>query len=172
MIGIVLVDQGEGDRAIAQRVGCEQQGEPTEVQLIDAEGAAEVLQGPAAIVGHIELRGMVAEAVVDEAVGQLQEEVTPQRDEGGLDAHAVVEDAVEHSLSDLVVVAIAETDARRVGAEGRAATAPGAILAVGDVEVGDPAVFEGPDPAGEDLLATPEPAASWARGFARRARDR
>jgi hypothetical protein len=141
-------------------------------QFIDAEGAAEALQGPFAVAGHVEGFGVLAEAVVDEPVGKLQEEVPPQRGAGGLDAHTVVEDAIEHGLADRVVVAVAEADARRVGPEGRTATASGAILAITDVEVGDPAVFEGADPADEDLLAPPGLAASRTGGFARRARDR
>jgi len=95
----------------------------------------------------------LAEAVVDEAVGQLQKEVATQRGAGGLDAHPVVEDAVEHGAADLVVVAIAEIDARRVGAKRLTAATPSTILAVCDVEVDDPAVFEGADRAAEYLLA-------------------
>jgi hypothetical protein len=69
VIGVVLVDQGEGDRSVPQRVGCKQQGEAAEVQLIDAVGAAGALQGPLPVVGHIERLGPFAEAVADESVG-------------------------------------------------------------------------------------------------------
>ena len=113
MVGVVLVDEGEGDRAVAQWVGREQQGESAEVQLVYSKGPAEDFQCPPKIVGHVERLGVLAEAAVDEAVGQFQKELATQRGVSGLDAHPVVEDGA----ADLVVVAIAETDARRVGAK-------------------------------------------------------
>jgi hypothetical protein len=115
---------------------------------------------------------VVAEAVVDEPVEQLQKEVPPEGGAGGRDAHAVVEDAGEHGPADLVVVAVAEADAGRVSAEGHAAAAARAILTVGDVEVGDATGFAGAAPGLEDLLAPPEPTAARARGFAGCAADR
>jgi hypothetical protein len=108
---------------------------------------------------------------VDEAVGEVQEEVPPHRGDDTLHAHAVVEDAVEHGQVDPVVVQRPGFDARRRGAERGAATAAGAILAVGDVEEdellggdgADPAVVDGWAPARgslEDIAAQGGPAAA------------
>ena len=48
--------------------------------------------------------GPVAEHVVDEPRGEVQEELAADRRQGPLDAHAVLEQAVEHQVADLVVV--------------------------------------------------------------------
>jgi site-specific DNA recombinase len=66
VILVVLGDQGEGHRQVAQWVGGQQQGEASQVQFIDAERAAEVIQHLAAVRGHVEGSGVVAEHVVDE----------------------------------------------------------------------------------------------------------
>ena len=66
-------DQGEGHRQVLERVGGQQQGRPAEVQFVDAEGAAEAVQDPAAMVGQVEPPGLPVEAVVDEAVGEVEE---------------------------------------------------------------------------------------------------
>ena len=108
-----------------ERVGGQQQGEPAQVQLVDAERAAEVLQDHAAMLGHVELRGAVAEHVVDEPRGEVEEELAAERLQGPLDAHAVLEDAVEDQVADLVVVQGLGEDALGGVAEGRAAVAAG-----------------------------------------------
>jgi hypothetical protein len=41
------------------------------------------------------------EHVVDEAGGEVEEELTPQRFQSPFDAHPIVEDAVEHEVADL-----------------------------------------------------------------------
>src|SRR5208337_5172235 len=87
------------------------------VQLVDAERPAEVVQDPAAVIRQIELPDLPVEAVVDEPVREIQQEVPPHRGDDPLDAHAVLEDAVEHGLTDLVVVQRPGCDARRGGAE-------------------------------------------------------
>jgi hypothetical protein len=43
------------------------------VQFIDAEGPAEVVQDPAAMVGQVEPLRLPVEAVVDEPVGEVEE---------------------------------------------------------------------------------------------------
>ncbi len=74
------------------------------VKLVDAQRPAEAVQDPTAMVRQVELPDPLVEAVVDEAVGEVQEEVSVHRPEDLLDAHPIVEDAVEHGFTDLVVV--------------------------------------------------------------------
>ena len=123
------------------------QGEPAQVQLVDAEGAAEVLQDHAAMLGQVELRGPVAEHVVDEPRGQVQEELAAERLQGPFDVHAVLDDPFQDQVADLVVVEGPGEDALGGVAEGRAAVAAGLILAAGDLQVGDGLVGDGADPA-------------------------
>jgi hypothetical protein len=91
VIGVVLVDQGEGHGRVGQRVGGQQQREAARVQLVDAECAAEPPQDGAAMRGHVQFRGAVAEHVVDEPRGQVQEGLAADRRPRPLDAHAVLE---------------------------------------------------------------------------------
>ena len=139
--------------------------EAAQVQFVDAERAAEVLQDLAAMRGHVELRGVVAEHVVDEPRGEVEEELAAERLQGPLDAHAVLEDAVEHQVADLVVVEGLGEDALGGVAEGRAAVAAGGVLAVGDLQVGDGLVGDGADGAGQGPLAPAAFAALRAGGL-------
>ncbi len=75
---VVGGDQGEGDRQVMQRVGGQQRGEAAQVQFVDAERAAEMLQDPAAVRRHVEGSGVVAEHVVDEPRGEVQQELAPE----------------------------------------------------------------------------------------------
>ncbi|MGA7497833.1 MAG: hypothetical protein WBX00_14000 [Isosphaeraceae bacterium] len=118
------------------------------------------------MIRQIELPDLPVEAVVDEPVREIQQEVPPHRGDDPLDAHAVLEDAVEHGLTDLVVVQRPAFDARRGGAECRAAVATGPVLAVGDVEEDDLLVGDGSDPAVVDGLAVAQLAAPGTGGFA------
>ena len=94
---------------------------------------------------------MVVEHVVDEPRGEVEEELAAERLQGPLDAHAVLEDAVEHQVADLVVVEGPGEDALGGVAEGGAAVAPGLILAAGDLQVGDGLVGDGADPCGSSV---------------------
>ena len=166
-VGLVVAgDQGEGHRQVVQRVGRQQQGHLAQVQLVDAERPAEVVQDPAAVIRQVEPPDLPVEAVVDEPIREIQKEVPPPRGDDPLDAHAVLEDAVEHGLTDLVVVQRPGFDARRGGAEGCAAVATGPVLAVGDVEEDDLLVGDGSDPAVVDGLAVAQLAAPGTGGFA------
>ena len=162
----LLLDQGEGYGKILERVSGQQQGVAAQVQFVDAERAAEAVQDPAAMVGEIKLPDLLVEAVVDEAVGEIQEKVPLHGPEDLLDAHPILEDAVEHGFTDLVVVQGAGLHSRRSGAEGRATVAPGPVFAVGDVEVDDLLVGDGPDLTVQDVLAPSELATSGAWGLA------
>ena len=165
MVLVVLVDQGEGHGQVGERVGGQEQGEAAQVQFVDAKRAAEEFQDLAAVLGHVELPGVVVEHVVDEPRGEVEEELAAERLQGPLDAHAVLEDAVEHEVADLVVVEGPGEDALGGVAEGRAAAAPGAVLAAGDLQVGDGLVGDGADGAGERPFAAAEFAAVRARGL-------
>jgi hypothetical protein len=101
------------------------------------------------------------EAVVDEASGQVQKEVTPHGGAGALDVEAVIEQAVEDGGADPVVVIGLGGDVEGPGAEVPAAGASGAILGVTDVEVSLLAVSQGSDTTAEGPLA---PAALAAGG--------
>src|SRR4051812_29867410 len=141
------------------------------MEFIDAQGTAEVFQDPGAMRGHVEAPDLAMEAVVDEAVGEVEQEVAVHRDDHPLDAHTVVEDAVEDGLADFVVVQRAGFNSRRRGPEGGAAMAAGAILSVGDVEEDDFLVGDGADRSVVDVLARRQLAAGGARGFPGAATD-
>jgi len=72
------------------------------VKFIDAERAAEVFEHLATMSGHVESRGEVVEHVVDEPGGEIEEELTLERLEDPFDAHAVIENAFQHEIPDLV----------------------------------------------------------------------
>ena len=73
-VGLVVAgDQGEGHRQVVQRVGRQQQGHLAQVQLVDAERPAEVVQDPAAVIRQVEPPDLPVEAVVDEPVREIQE---------------------------------------------------------------------------------------------------
>ena len=46
-----------------------------QMEFVDAEGAGEVFECPLAVGGHIDLTYLPVEAVVEEAVGQIQKEI-------------------------------------------------------------------------------------------------
>src|SRR3954447_20356508 len=141
------------------------------MEFIDAQGAAEVIEDPATMFGHVEAPDLAMQAVVDEAVGEVEQEIPLHRGDDTFDAHAVVEDAVEDGLADLVVVQRAGFDPWRRGPEGGAAIAAGAILAVGDVEEDDFLVGEGADRSVADVLARRQLATGGARGLSGTATD-
>src|SRR4051794_24693103 len=141
------------------------------MEFIDAQGTAEVFQDPGAMRGHVEALDLAMEAVIDEAVGEVEQEIPLHRGDDPFDAHPVVEDAVEDGLADLVVVQCAGFNSRRRGPEGGAAIAAGAILAVGDVEEDDFLVGDGADRSVVDVLARRQLAAGGARGLSGTATD-
>jgi len=79
VIPIVRRDPGEGHREVADRIGGDEPGAVAEVHLIDARGAGEVLPRPPAVGGTVERADLPVEAVGQEAIGQLQVEVSPHR---------------------------------------------------------------------------------------------
>src|SRR5512142_997300 len=164
--------QGEGHGQVGERVGGQQQGEAAEVQFVDAERAAEVLQDRAAVRGHVKPPGMVVEHVVDEPRGKVQEELAAERVQGPFDAHAVLEHAVEHQVADLVVVEGPGEDSLWGVAEGLATVTAGSILAAGDLQNGDGLVGDGAYLAWECPLAPAELTALRAGGLLGGAVDR
>ena len=77
------------------------------------------------------------------------------RPEDLLDAHPIVEDAVEHGVGDFVVVQGTGFHARGCDAEGCATVAPGPVIAIGDVETDDLLVGDGTDLTVKDILRLP-----------------
>src|SRR5512142_1431363 len=114
---------------------------------------------------HVESRGVVAEHVVDEPRRQVEEELAAERLQGPFDAHAIFEDAVQHPISDLVVVEGPGELALGGVAEGGAAVTPGLIFATGDLEEGDLLVGDGANPASPRPFPTPMCAAVRAGGL-------
>src|SRR6516165_7145639 len=103
------------------------------------------------MLGQIELGDTIAEQVVDESGGELQQELAAQRLQGLLDVHAVLDDASQDQIADLVVVEGPGEDALGGVAEGGAAVAAGLILAAGDLQRGDGLVGDGADLAGRQF---------------------
>ena len=146
MVPIVGPDQGEGGWEVAERVGGEQERAVPQVQFVDAQGAREVVEGPPPVAGHVGLVDLPVEAVVEEAVGQVEEEVPPHRLRQPVGAHAVVEESVEDGVADAVGVLGSWLDALDTGPERLAAGTRGAVfsnrqfdddaLPVGDVADG------------------------------------
>jgi hypothetical protein len=101
------------------------------VNLVDAQRAPEALQDLPPVVGQVQAADGVAQAVVDEAAGELQEEVAAQDVEGGLDVEAAVEDVLQDGVADLVVVGVLGEDLLGVGAEALLAAAAGGIDLIG-----------------------------------------
>ena len=118
------------------------------------------------MLGHVELCRPVAEHVVDEARGQIEEELPAERLDRPFDAHAVLEDALQDQVTDLVVIQGPGEDALGGAAEGGAAVAAGAVLAAGDLQIGDGLVGDGADPAwGQDPRAAAAATTGRARGL-------
>ncbi len=118
------------------------------------------------MLGEIELSHPVAKLVVDEPRGEFQQELAAQRLQSLFDVHAVLDDAIQHQIADLVVVEGPGEDALGGVAEGRATIALGLILAAGDLQIGDGLVGDGADLAGWQLpFATAVFATLWAGGL-------
>ena len=170
VIVIVGPDQGEGHRQVTDRIGGQQQGELAQMQFIHTEGAAEVVQNLATVLGQIELAGPIAEEIVDEPRGEVQQEFAAERLEGPFDAHAVLDDPLQDQIADGVVIQGPGEDAVGGAAEGGAAVAARLVFATGDLQVGDGLVGDGPDPARrQDALAAAQPATLRAGGLLGRA---
>jgi hypothetical protein len=86
------------------------------------------------VIKELEELGLPVEAVVEEPVGGVERTVPLRRGDHPVDAHAVVEDAVQDVSADGVVVEGRRFDVGRGGTEGLAAATPGPVLAVGDVK--------------------------------------
>jgi hypothetical protein len=74
------------------------------VQFVHAERAAEMFQNQATMFRHVEFADTIAEPLVDEPRGHLQQELTPQRRQEPLDAHPILHDAIQHQVPDFIVV--------------------------------------------------------------------
>ena len=128
MVVIVGRDQGEGDWEIAERIGGQEQSAMAEVQFVDAQGAGELFKGPLPVGRHVGLADLPVEAVVEEAVGEIEQEVALEGLLQTIHAHAVFEQAVNDEIADAVGVLGAWFDAVELGAKGLAAGAAGAIF--------------------------------------------
>jgi len=134
------------------------------VEFIDAQRAGEALQDQAPVGAQVQARHLPAEAVVDEAVGQRHQEVAPHRGLGLLDVEAVAQQAIEDGLSNGGVVVGLGGHVQGPGAEILAAATAAAVLCVGDLQPGDPAVRQGADAAVQEAFAVAPAATGGARG--------
>ena len=162
---VVLVvggDQGEGDGEVAERVGGQEQGAVAQGQFVHAQGAGEVGQGPLAVRGQVGLTDLPVEAVGREAGGQVEEEVASHRLLEAVQAHAIVEESVDHGVADAVGVLGAGLDAVRVRAEGVATVARGAGLSDRHFDEGDLGEREVANGSRVGALAMTGRAAVWA----------
>lgn len=125
-----------------------------------------MLLGLAPLLALAEATQAPIQAVVDEAGGEIQQEVAFHGGDGALDVEAVVEDALEDGLADEVVVVGPGGDTRRAGAKSLEAGAPRRILCVEDVNPDDRLVADGADVAIEAALEVAAFATSGA-GIAR-----
>jgi hypothetical protein len=91
---------------------------------------------------------MVVEHVIGESRGQLEKVFTTERLQGLFDVHAVLKDAIEHQVANLVVVEGSGEDVLGSVPEGLATAAPGLIFAADDLKKGDGLVDNGANPAG------------------------
>ncbi len=107
------------------------------VQFVDAHNTAEVLHGRLSLPGLPQASQSPVEAVVDEATGQVEQEVAFHGRTGTLDVEAVVEDAVEDGLANEVVVFGFGADVGRTRAKRLAAFTAGGVLCVKDVQPDD-----------------------------------
>src|ERR1700683_2169173 len=89
MVLVVGTHQGKSDGEIPQRVGGQEQGAGAEMYFVDTERAGEILQGPLAVGGHIDLANLPVEAVVQKALGEIEVEIPLQCLAEPLHAHAV-----------------------------------------------------------------------------------
>jgi len=130
-------DEGEGDGEIAEGVGGEQQGAMSEVEFVDAECAGEVGVCPLAVGGHVGLADFPVEAIVEEAIGEIEVEVALHGLLEAMEAHAVVEESVDDGLANAVGVFGSRFDSGGLGTERLAAVAVGAIFSDGQFDDDD-----------------------------------
>lgn len=142
---VITADQGKADGQVTQRVGGQKQRETSQVQFIDAQRAGELGHDHLTVCRQVELGDLPTQAVVDEAFGQLQEEVAFHGGEGALDVESVVEDAVQDGLANLFVVVGFGRDVQGPGAEELAAGTACLIFGIVDFEVGHLAIGQGAD---------------------------
>jgi hypothetical protein len=116
------------------------------------------------VLGQVQAAQLPAQAVVDEAVGEDDEEVALQSRFGLRDVEAVAQQAVEDGLANGGVVVGLGGHVQRPGAEELAAAAAGLVLCVGDLQPGHAPVGEGAESAAQDALAVPASAAGGAGG--------
>jgi hypothetical protein len=109
--------------------------------------------------GQVQLLYGPVQAVINEAAGEVQQEIAAHALANGFDIQAVVEDAFQDGLADAVVVSRLGQHALGAGTEGATAAAPGSIFAVGDLKVGNLLVGNGAHVAVQNALAAGQLAA-------------
>src|SRR5580698_4239850 len=159
VILIIGTNQGEGRGEIVERVGSQKQGAVAKVNFIDTECSGKPLQGPLAILGHVNLPDFPVQAIVKEALGQLEAEIPSQGLVKALHAHLVVEQAVEHRLANPVGILGTQFDSLNLGSEGLAAGTMGAVFSNGQLDDKDLAVRDIADRTGMRLFEPTMPAA-------------
>lgn len=134
------------------------------MDFVNAQGAGELLERPLAIGRAVELLDLPTQAVVDEAGGQLQEEVAAQGPQQTFDVEAIFKEAVQNRFADGVAILGLGFDAVDLGAEGGATATGGPVLAGGHMQQEDGAVGDAPDGTRERVLAVAGGATTRTRG--------
>jgi hypothetical protein len=135
-----------------------------QVQLIDAQRPGEALPDHAAVRRQVQAGQLPTQAVVDEALGEFDEEVTLHSGLSLRDVEAVVEQAVENGLADRGVVVGLLGYVQGPGAEGMATSTTGLIFCIADFQPGDAVICQGTQSAEKDTFTVAPSAASGARG--------
>ena len=105
--------------------------------VMPGKGAGEVFQGPLTIVGHVDLADFPIEAVVEKAVGKIEEELALERLLQAIQAHAVFEQAIDDHVTNVIGVLGSGLNAIDLGTKGLATGTVGAVFSDGQFDDGD-----------------------------------
>jgi len=108
---VVLGDDKEGHGEVVNRIGRDEDGSPTVMNLVDTEGAGEVCQCPLPVGSAVDLLVGPLEAVVDEADRDLKEEVLLEMALNLVDREVIADEEIHNFLTDGLGVAAPEGDA-------------------------------------------------------------
>jgi len=125
---IVGRNQSEGHGKIPEWVGGQQQRPVPQMQFVDAESAGKILECPLAVSGQVGLADFPIETVGEEPIGEIEMNVPLQGLLQAVNAHAIIEQAVEYGLADTVGVLGAGFDAFDLSTKCLAAIASGAVF--------------------------------------------
>lgn len=157
----VLGDDEEGNSEVIDRVGGHEDGASAIVDLVDTEGAREILESPLPVGGPVDLVIGPLEAVEDEADGDVQEEVLLKMGLDFVGGQVVADEKVDDLLSHPIGVATLEADALDDRREILGAGATGGVDAIDQDPEGGTLVSQVTHLAPPGSLAAAPLAAIW-----------